>query len=195
MGLRLPRFVIAKSLASGGTGFYFTIPTYFRKQGCNIPNYPLGSDYRVACGDDGRGGRAAALNARFDEWKQSRQGIPIETAFRRWDCRLVVSHLQEFEGVSGESLGAFAERTTNERCCLCATSSRRRVIASVIDPFGLSLLSARQTLRQDYSRQEGRAPAAGREGDKAVQQGLARRVSSESREFNKDVVTHGQVCR
>ena len=79
MVLQLPRFVIAKPLASGATGFYFTIPTYYRKQGCNIPNEPLGTDYRIACGDDGKGGRAAALNARFDEWKKLRLGIPVET--------------------------------------------------------------------------------------------------------------------
>jgi hypothetical protein len=30
--------------------------------GCTIPNEPLGTDYAVACGVDGKGGRAAALN-------------------------------------------------------------------------------------------------------------------------------------
>jgi hypothetical protein len=82
MVLRLPRFVIAKPLASGANAFYFTVPTYFRKQGCDIPNEPLGTDYRQACGDDGSGGRAASLNARFDEWKAQKQGIPIETSIR-----------------------------------------------------------------------------------------------------------------
>lgn len=82
MVLRLPRFVIAKPLASGTFGFYFTIPTYYRKQGCAIPNEPLGNDYHAACGDDGKGGHAGALNARFDEWKIMRQGIPFEPAMR-----------------------------------------------------------------------------------------------------------------
>ena len=36
----LPRFVIAKPLAAGRTGFYFTVPTYYRKQGCTISNIP-----------------------------------------------------------------------------------------------------------------------------------------------------------
>jgi hypothetical protein len=74
----LPRNVIAKSLASGATGFYFNVPSYYRKQGCAVPNEPLGSDYTAACGADGTGGRAAALNGRFDEWRAKVAGEPIE---------------------------------------------------------------------------------------------------------------------
>jgi integrase len=73
----LPRNVIAKQLASGLTGFYFNVPTHFRNLGCTIPNQPLGTDYVVACGSDGNGGRAAALNALFDEWRAKRDGEPI----------------------------------------------------------------------------------------------------------------------
>jgi hypothetical protein len=58
----LPRYVISKLLVSGTTAFYFNIPTLYRKLGCAIPNEPLGTDYAVACGEDGSGGRAAALN-------------------------------------------------------------------------------------------------------------------------------------
>jgi hypothetical protein len=57
----LPRFVIPKVLASGVTAFYFNVPTLYRRLGCTIPNEPLGADYAIACGDDGNGGRAAAL--------------------------------------------------------------------------------------------------------------------------------------
>jgi hypothetical protein len=70
----LPRFVIPKVLASGLTAFYFNPPTLYRKLGCSIPNEPLGSDYEIACGVDGTGGRAAALNALFDEWYTERKG-------------------------------------------------------------------------------------------------------------------------
>jgi hypothetical protein len=70
----LPRFVIPKTLASGATGFYFNIPTLYRKLGCAIPNEPLGTDYAIACGDSGNGGRAAALNGLFDEWNTKRKG-------------------------------------------------------------------------------------------------------------------------
>jgi hypothetical protein len=73
----LPRFVIAKILATGTTAFYFNIPTLYRKLDCNIPSEPLGTDYDLACGDDGNGGRAASLNALFDEWKTKRQGGQI----------------------------------------------------------------------------------------------------------------------
>ena len=78
----LPRFVIAKPLARGRIGFYFTVPTYYRKQGCTISNETLGSDYEVACGDGGNGGRAAALNGLFDEWRARLAGEPIESIAR-----------------------------------------------------------------------------------------------------------------
>jgi hypothetical protein len=64
-------------LASGATAFYFNVPTYYRRLGCTIPNQPLGTNYAVACGEDGSGGRAAALNALFDEWDSVRHGQPI----------------------------------------------------------------------------------------------------------------------
>jgi hypothetical protein len=82
MTLRLPRYVIAKPLASGATGFYFTVPTRYRNLGCTIPNEPLGNDYTVACGPDGKGGRAAALNGLFDEWWKAKNGEPIESLTR-----------------------------------------------------------------------------------------------------------------
>jgi hypothetical protein len=73
----LPRFVVAKPLAGGGLGFYFYITGHYRKQGCTIPNEPLGNNYIIACGEEGNGGRAAALNALFDEWCAKRAGEPI----------------------------------------------------------------------------------------------------------------------
>jgi hypothetical protein len=73
----LPRFVIPKVLASGITAFYFNVPTLYRRLGCTIPNEPLGTEYTIACGDDGNGGRAAALNASFDEWNTKRKGGQI----------------------------------------------------------------------------------------------------------------------
>jgi hypothetical protein len=74
----LPRYVIPKRLASGALAFYFNIPMRYRKLGCIIQNEPLGADYVVACGEDGAGGRAAALNALFDEWNASRRGQLID---------------------------------------------------------------------------------------------------------------------
>jgi hypothetical protein len=70
----LPRFVITKMLASRATAFYFNVPTLYRKLGCAISSEPLGTDYTFACGENGEGGRAAALNALFDEWNTKRKG-------------------------------------------------------------------------------------------------------------------------
>jgi hypothetical protein len=78
----LPRFVRAKVLANGTTAFYWDVTGYYRRLGCSIPSEPLGTDYVVACGEHGSGGRAAALNALFDEWKQARSGEPVEGLVR-----------------------------------------------------------------------------------------------------------------
>ena len=73
----LPRFVRAKPLANGAIGFYWELTGYYRRVGCSIPGEALGSDYVIACGADGNGGRAAELNALFDEWRAIRAGEPI----------------------------------------------------------------------------------------------------------------------
>jgi hypothetical protein len=72
--LPLPRYLIAKPLAGGKVAFYFNVPTRYRALGCSIPNEPLGADYAVACGPDGKGGRAVTLNALFDEWMSAKSG-------------------------------------------------------------------------------------------------------------------------
>ena len=78
----LPRLVRIKTLASGAIAFYWDLTGYYRALGCSIPGEPLGTNYVTACGDDGNGGRAAALNALFDEWKRSRSGEPVEGLVR-----------------------------------------------------------------------------------------------------------------
>ena len=75
-----PRFVEVRRLADGSVAFYFCVPKYYRKLRCEIANEPLGTSYEAACGEDGKGGRAAALNALFDEWNGQRKGEPIEQA-------------------------------------------------------------------------------------------------------------------
>jgi hypothetical protein len=82
MTVWLPRYVISKTLANGTTGFYFNVPTRYREAGCTIPNEPLGNDYTVACGPDGNGGRAAALNGLLDEWLKIKAGEPVESIAR-----------------------------------------------------------------------------------------------------------------
>jgi hypothetical protein len=78
----LPRFVRTKTLANGSTAFYWDLTGHYRRLGCSIPSEPLGTDYVAACGEDGNGGRAAALNGLFDEWKRARSGEPMEGLVR-----------------------------------------------------------------------------------------------------------------
>jgi hypothetical protein len=59
----LPRFVRTKTRASGLVAFYWDLTGHYRRHGCSIPSEPLGTDYAIACGEDGNGGRAAALNS------------------------------------------------------------------------------------------------------------------------------------
>lgn len=80
--LRLPRFVRAKALANGAVAYYWELTGHYRKLGCLIPGEPLGTDYVCACGEDGNGGRAAALNALFEEWRSSKAGELIEGLVR-----------------------------------------------------------------------------------------------------------------
>ncbi len=82
MSVNPPGEFIAQPVPPGATGFYFNIPTRYREMGCEIPNEPLGNDYTVACGVDGTGGRAAALNGLFDEWWKLRPGEPVESIAR-----------------------------------------------------------------------------------------------------------------
>jgi hypothetical protein len=75
----LPRFVRIKRLTNGAIAYYWELTGYYRKLGCTISNEPLGTDYIIACGEGGNGGRAAALNALFEEWRSSKAGEPIES--------------------------------------------------------------------------------------------------------------------
>ena len=79
MKLDLPRYVIPKRLKSGRIAFYFNVPRIYLNAGCPRLNEPLGDDYAAACGHDGKAGRAATLNGLFDEWDQSRKGLPISS--------------------------------------------------------------------------------------------------------------------
>ncbi len=102
-----PRFVIEKPLKSGIVAYYFNVPKIYRDMGCPVPNEPLGTNYVVACGLDGKGGKAEALNQRFDEWNSVRSGIPIENPARvgsvDWLFRTYKSSSAYLEKVSPRS--------------------------------------------------------------------------------------------
>jgi hypothetical protein len=77
--LPLPRYVIAKPLACGRVAFYFNVQSNIRR----LAALSLTSHCGLApCGPDGKGGRAAALNALFDEWRKAGDGEPINGLVR-----------------------------------------------------------------------------------------------------------------
>ena len=123
MTLPLPRFVIAKTLADGRTAFYFYVPGKYRKLGCTVAKQPLGRNYAVACGEDGDGGRAAALNAQFDEWQDVRRGLPM-TGERAPIYGSIRWLFQEYRRSK-----AFTEKVSpvvNARCSSLRASSQKR---------------------------------------------------------------------
>jgi len=69
--VELPRHVIPKPLAKGRIGYYYNVPTRYRKLGCPISNEPLGTDFALMKA------RAKILNEHFDEWDQARKGLPV----------------------------------------------------------------------------------------------------------------------
>jgi hypothetical protein len=71
--------VLVKRLKSGKLAFYFNVPPIYRNMGCTVHNEALGTNYSIACGEHGDGGRAASLNGHFDEWDQARRGLPMES--------------------------------------------------------------------------------------------------------------------
>ena len=69
--VELPRHVISKTLAKGQTGYYYNVPTKYRKLKCPVENKPLGTDFAAMKA------RADTLNGQFDEWEQQRKGLPV----------------------------------------------------------------------------------------------------------------------
>lgn len=85
VAMTLPRFVQPKPLAGGATGFYWTVPAYWRKQGCPYTAAALGVGLSQAELD----GAAATWNERFDGWRLeqvSEDPGPLPTRFGtvRW---------------------------------------------------------------------------------------------------------------
>jgi hypothetical protein len=179
----LPRFVITKTLASRATAFYFNVPTLYRKLGCTISNEPLGTDYTVACGENGEGGRAAALNALFDEWNIKRKGGQVRAGHLApygtvdWLFREYKQSKAYLEKVAPRS------RPDYERTILLITdivtkkgrSDRRSPDKG--DHAG----QRRQDLRHHLQGATRSAPAPGREGGGAMSSGLARCASPVSK--------------
>ena len=58
----LPRYVIPKKLASGRTGYYFNVPTYYRSLGVRSQTSRSARTTSWPAERTVNGGRAAALN-------------------------------------------------------------------------------------------------------------------------------------
>jgi hypothetical protein len=168
----LPRFVLAKRLANGKTAFYWSVNKRIRMEGCPIASEPLGTDYVTACGVEGDGGRAAALNARFDEWRQASEGEPIKGLARFGSVSWL---FREFKA-SEAYLERVSERTRPDY---------ERVMQLVEDhvtnkgdrigdrSVGDHATGGRSAVCADRRRSAWPSPAPGREGDRDVPSSLA----------------------
>jgi hypothetical protein len=123
----LPRFIEVRRLADGSTAFYFRVPTYYRKLGCEIANEPLGTSYNAACGEDGKTGRAATLNALFDEWNDKRKGVPIEQA-----------QLARYGSIDWLFRQYKAEKACTEKVSLRSRPDYERIMQLICDTVGKS---------------------------------------------------------
>lgn len=71
---RTPRYTRAKKLKSGDTAWYWSIPTWAKRQGCSLKPVALGSDRLAAFA------KAEQLNVAFDRWRGMR--------LKRIDCAI-----------------------------------------------------------------------------------------------------------
>ena len=184
----LPRFVVAKALADGRVAFYFYVPGKYRRLGCPVPNQPLGRDYTVACGEDGKAGRAAALNALFDEWQDVRCGLPVtgERAPVYGTIRWLFQEYRRSKAYT-ERVSARSRPDYERTCCSSRISARKKAISLATEKLGRSLLSALIRFTDYPCRPRWRATTASR---KAV--ALCRRAwrvvhRSHPNEFSRDV--------
>ena len=189
----LPRFVRIKTLANGAVAFYWDLTGYYRGLGCSIPGEPLGTDYVTACGEDGNGGRAAALNALFDEWRRGRSGEPVEGLVRYgtvdWLFREYKQTKAYLEKVSQRS------RRDYERTMLLVTD----LITKKGDRVGDRKVKAVTPVSADKIYEDHRwstraATAPGRKGCRLVRTRVERRAPSLSRCFQSRISrTRGAV--
>ena len=61
-----PRYMVAKALSNGDTGYYWNPPKAYRDAGFILPREALGTDYGAAIN------RAALLNKHLDAWRKGR---------------------------------------------------------------------------------------------------------------------------
>jgi hypothetical protein len=65
----LPRYTRAKHLSCGPIAYFWSIPTWAKRNGCTLSPKPLGQDRGLAIIE------AEALNRSFDEWRRSRKTL------------------------------------------------------------------------------------------------------------------------
>jgi hypothetical protein len=169
-----PRFVKPKKLANGQIAYYFEIPKYHLGKGCPNLGQPLGTDYAVACGEDGEGGRAAALNARFDEWYSLAAGIPIEEPVKigtvDWLFREYKKSAAYLEKVSPRSRPDY-ERTMQSIASLVSKNGGDRLgdrMVKAVSPQGADRIYLRIIGIDPDKPIEGQTPKRLRQGEKAV---------------------------
>jgi len=78
----------------------------------------LGTDYAIACGDDGQGGRAKTLNEEFNEWLALRSGLIVEGPAARHGSVDWLFRTYKASAAYQEKVSARSRLTTSAQCCL-----------------------------------------------------------------------------
>jgi len=104
----LPRYVLPKTLASGMTGFYWTCPVRYVKQGCPWRSAALGQNLSQTALDEA----AELWNVRFDEWlaeihSGNQAQRPLEEHFRYGTVGWLLDHYLASEAFL-ERVGEFS---------------------------------------------------------------------------------------
>ena len=146
MEIALPRYVSAKRLGSGATGFYWNCPKIYREAGCPWRSAPLGENLSQADLD----AAARPWNDRFDEWKRMEQRPagaerPLEAHFAYgtvgWLLDYYLTSDAFLERVSAPSRPDYV-RILKRVCAITSRKSGRRVGSLMVREFGVPTAEA-----------------------------------------------------
>ncbi len=141
VSMALPRYVLTKTLAKGGTGFYWTCPTRYRKLGCPYRAAALGENISMKELE----AAAAVWNTRLDAWLIERHGnAKVDTSRYgtvEWMVNTYLSHDSFLERVAEFSRPDY--RRVFDRVCDTVIKAERTGVPTRIGDANLNQITVR----------------------------------------------------